>query len=206
MSASAYETWVTAVRAWRDDPRHDLTALPALRVDSLPPAAYERLFEHIRAAQQRVMDRWSETFARDWGAAKDDHGRVRALIATRVMLARRLQLAGHPGLPETVRTEFTAGVARDVRTLQTDLETAVTKQTGHRFDPLQTNRILGLLRSNRLTAILEPGFPLQALIDGRIDTPSLPEPPIPVAPQSRATDAPPATPARRKHRAIVIGD
>ena len=193
-----------AVRLWRDDPRHDLTTLPPLSVDSLPPTAYERLFDHIRAAQQRVMDRWSETFARDWGNARDDHGRVRALMATRVLMARRLQLAGHPGLPEVIRTEFTAGVARDVRTLQKELEDTVIKQTGHRIDGVQIERTLRLLRANRLTAILEPGFPLQALIEGRIDAPAAPPAPPVTAPPSALDPPPDAT--RRKYRAIIIGD
>jgi hypothetical protein len=191
-----------AVRTWRDDPRHDLTTLPPLGIDSLPPTAYERLFDHIRAAQQRVMDRWGETFARDWGNARDDHARVRALMATRVLLARRLQLAGHPGLPEFVRTEFTAGVARDVHTLQKNLEDAVSKQTGHRIDRVQTDRTLSLLRANRLTVILDPGFPLQALIEGRIDTPP-PQPAQPVGTPQTGSDPPPSPP-RRKFRAIIV--
>ncbi|WP_006245064.1 hypothetical protein [Mycolicibacterium tusciae] len=202
MSASAYEAWVTAVRSWRDDPRHDLSALPSLGADSLPPSAYERLFDHIRLAQQRVMDRWSETFARDWGNAREDHARVRALMATRVLLARRLQLAAHPGLPEVVRTEFTNGVARDVHALQKDLEDAAVRQTGHRVDRVQTDRTLNLLRANRLTVILEPGFPLQACVDGRIDPP----PPTFPVPQQTVADTPTSDPPRRKYRTIIIGD
>ena len=36
---SAYEQWVMAVRAWREDPRHDMSHLPTLVVDSLPEKA-----------------------------------------------------------------------------------------------------------------------------------------------------------------------
>nr|WP_313777373.1 hypothetical protein [Mycobacterium sp.] len=198
---SAYEQWVTAVRSWRQDPLHDMSQLPTLVVDSLPPAAFERLFSHIRDAQQHVMNRWADTFARDWGAARDEQGRVRALLDTRRVLARRLQLAGHPGLPEVVRAELTKGVARDTEQLQQELEEALTKQQrGARIDRFQTERALNVLRTNRLTAILEPGFSLQALFDGRIDVT-----------QQQAVSAPlpapgghdPAPPVRRR-RTIII--
>ncbi len=199
--ASTYEQWVTAVRSWREDPRHDMSHLPTLVTDSLPPAAYERLFGHIRDAQQHVMNRWSETFARDWGAARDEQGRVRALLDTRRVLARRLQLAGHPGLPEVVRAELTNGVARDTRQLQDELEAALTKhQPGARIDRVQSERALNMLRTNRLTAILEPGFSFQALFDGRVDES-----------QQRAVPAPLPVPdgdgpaqTVRRHRTIII--
>lgn len=190
-----------AVRAWREDPRHDMSQLPTLVVDSLPPAAYERLFVHIRDAQQHVMDRWAVTFARDWGSARDEQGRVRALLDTRRILARRLQLATHPGLPEVVRTELGNGVARDTRQLQQELEETVTKQQrGARFDRVQIERALYILRSNRLTAILEPGFSLQALFDGRVDATPLPSAISPLPVPGEHVPAPPA----RRHRAIII--
>lgn len=201
--ASAYEAWVTAVRSWREDPRHDLTALPVLAVESLPPAAYDRLFAHIRDAQQHVMDRWSETFARDWGNATDDHSRIRVLIATRVLLARRLQLAGHPGLPQVVRDEFRAGVARDIQALQKNLEDAAAARSGHRIDHSGTEHTLDLLRANRLTAILEPGFPLQALIEGRIEV-AQSQPASPVTTRSDADSTPALPSLQRKHRAIIF--
>lgn len=200
--STAYETWVKAVRTWRQDPRHDLTTLPPLAVDSLPPAAYDRLFAHIRDAQQHVMDRWSATFARQWADAKDDHGRIRLLIDTRVLLARRLQLAGHPGLPDMVRKEFTAGVARDIQTLQKNLEDTAAARSGHRIDRCGTEHTLSLLRANRLTAILDPGFPLQALLEGRLEVSESP----PASPVTTPHDAapPPPRPLQRKHRAIII--
>lgn len=198
---SAYEQWVMAVRAWRQDPRHDMSHLPVLVVDSLPPDAYGRLFVHIRDAQQYVMDRWADTFARDWGAARDESGRVRALLDTRRVLARRLQLATHPGLPEVVRTELGNGVARDARQLQQELEDAVTKQQrGARLDRVQIERALNLLRTNRLTAILEPGFSLQALFDGRVDPPRQPAAASPLPVNGDHVPAPPV----RRHRAIII--
>jgi hypothetical protein len=202
--SSAYEAWVEAIYAWRENPRHDLTQLPTLLVESLPPTAFDRLFTHIAKAQQHVMDRWSETFIRDWASARDEYAAVRVLMASRVVMARRLQLAGHPGLPEEVRQEFTEGVARDVRKLQQDLEVIATRQSGHRIDRTATERTLNLLRANRLTAILEPGFPLQALIEGRLDAP--PPPPVPspaAAADPRAADDQ-SPPARRKYRAIII--
>lgn len=204
MAASAYEAWVVAVRAWRDDPRHDMSNLPQLTVDSLPPSAYERLFAHLSAAHQHVMDQWSEAFAREWGSARDDHARVRALMGTRMLLARRLQLAGHPGLPAAVREGLVDGVARDVNALQSQLEEAVSRQSGHRIDRIARERTLRLLRTNALTVILEPGFPLQALIDGRVDEPQSPHlAPLPEPEQSGSgwelTPSP-----RRRYRAIIV--
>jgi hypothetical protein len=200
---SAYEAWVTALRTWRDDPRHDMSALPTLVVDSLPPSAYDRLLGHMQAAHQHVMTRWSETFARDWGRARDEHERARALIATRLLLARRLQLAGHPGLPEVIRTEFTNGVVRDIQQLQTELEDAAARpEPGARIDRTQQERTLQLLRTNRLTAILEPGFSLEALLEGRLTaTPATTAAAAVPAPDSDVPDQP-----ARRRRVILIDD
>lgn len=203
MVSSAYEAWVNAIYAWRENPRHDLSQLPTLVVESLPPSAFDRLFAHIAKAQQYVMDQWSDTFVRDWASARDEHAAMRVLMASRVVMARRLQLAGHPGLPEVVRREFTEGVARDVRKLQKDLEDLAVRQSGYRIDRAGIERSLNLLRANRLTAILEPGFPLQALIEGRLDTTPLPVPTVATASESRPTPDQ-ELPPRRKYRAIII--
>jgi len=200
ISASAYEAWVTALRLWRDDPRHDMSGLPTLVVDSLPPSAYERLLGHMIGAHQHVMDRWSETFARSWAAAGDEQQQVRALLDTRVLLARRLQLANHPGLPEVIRTELSKSVANDVHQLQKQLEEAATRhQAGVRTDRLQIERALRVLRTNRLTAILEPDFSLHALLEGRFDVPA----PQPLPPLTAAHHFAPEPTARRR-RAIIF--
>ena len=97
------------------------------------------------------------------------------------------------GADESVRLEAEG--------LLQELEDAVTKQQrGARFDRVQIERALNLLWTNRLTAILEPGFSLQALFDGRVD--AAPQPaatsPLPVP-----EDHVPAPPVRR-HRAIIF--
>ncbi|MCF6389349.1 hypothetical protein L2K20_20435 [Mycobacterium sp. MBM] len=199
---SVYEAWVSALRLWGADPRHDMAGLPVLVVDSLPPAAYERLLGHLMAAQQRVMDQWSVTFTRDLAAVRDEHSRARVLLGGRVLLARRLQLARHPGLPEVVRTELANGIARDIRQLQQELEEAVMRQQpGTRLDRTQIERALYALRTNPLTAVLDPGFSLQALLDGRVEDPPVPVSPLP---PTRGPEAADPDPPVRRRRAIII--
>lgn len=200
---SAYGSWVLALRRWREDPRHDMSGLPTLLVDSLPPSAYGRLLDHITAAQQAVMKKWSETFLREWSGAGDDHARARALLGGRVLLARRMKLAGHPGLPELIRTELTKGVARDVEQLQKELEDVIVRaHRGSTLNQPQLERALEVLRSNSLTAILKPGFPLEAVLEGRLDVAADQSPPA-VAEPAQAEPLPLA-PSHRLRRTILI--
>lgn len=168
MSGSPYEQWVMALRQWQRDPATDLRALPALGVDSLPPDAYQRLFAHMRTAIDAMMLEFSQLLVRDIGAARSEHDYARAMVGLRVRLARRVQLAQHPGLPAEVRAELTKGVAADVTALQAQVEELVTTSADrYGSDRTHTEHMLRIVRQNRFTVVLEPGFPIDALIAGR---------------------------------------
>ncbi|MFC0313986.1 hypothetical protein ACFQNE_05750 [Gordonia phosphorivorans] len=168
MSGSPYEQWVIALRQWQHDPATDLRSLPALRADSLPPDAYQRLFAHMRTAVDTMMLEFSQLLVRDIGAARSEHDYARAMVGLRVRLARRVQLAEHPGLPAEVRAELAKGVEADVNALQAQVEELVTASADrYGSDRTHTEHMLRIVRQNRFTVVLEPGFPLEALLAGQ---------------------------------------
>lgn len=164
MSGSPYELWVVGLRAWQRDPSTDLSGLPILLSESLPPEAYQRLFNHMRQAIDAMMAEFTELLARDIGHATSEHDYARAMVGLRARLARRVQLAEHPGLPEEVRVELRKGVATDVTALQMQVEELVTANANrYGSDRSHTEQMLRIVRQNRFTVILEPGFPLESL-------------------------------------------
>lgn len=199
---STYEKWVLALRTWQKDPTYDLGDLPALTVDSLPPSAYERLMSHFGRAQAALMELWSTRFLRDWAAARSAHDQMRVLVDLRALLGRRLQLARHPGLPQEFRDALEEAVASDIRRMQDDLEKQATRAVaGAHSQRNEQERMLHLLRTNSLTAILEPGFPLGSLLTpGTHPAPST----TPPAPTSPAPLPPAAGAGQIRRRSIVL--
>lgn len=161
---STYESWVLALRKWATDPRHDMSGLPTLQADSLPPSAYERLMGHIASAQQELMSTWRARLESGFAAAKTEQDYGRTLVELRGLLGRRLQLARHAGFPAQIQQALSESVERDVRRLQRELEDAVT-QPGRSTIRTSAERLLRVVRSNSLTAILDPGFPLDTLFE-----------------------------------------
>ena len=147
-ATSAYEAWVLELQAWAKDPSHDLSGLPQLHADSLPPSAYERLIGHIMAAQQEVMSTWQRRLERNIQSARSEHEYARALVELRALLGRRLQLASHPALPREIQDPLQEGVERDIRRIQQDLENAVTQPgRGGGIHMAARDRMLRLVRA-----------------------------------------------------------
>lgn len=164
-SSSGYELWVRALRAWAMDPAHPMLDLPVLTESSLPPSAYQRLLGHLNAALSTVMTRWSSEFTVQWGRATTEHDRERAMVQMRTKLARRLQLTAHPSLPSVIRDLLRESAATDIRNLQQEIEDNLLKSTQNASsDRNVRERLLKTARVNSLTAILEPNFPLDALL------------------------------------------
>lgn len=165
MNGGDYERWVTGLRAWRDDPGTDLSGLPVLTSASFTPATFDRLFSHVQAALQAVMDGWNRRLnAVLESAAGDPHLIGRALVGMRAELGRRLQFARHASWPAEIRAELEAGAERDIRHLQAQLERNVAQQQGRTgSDRATVELMLRIVRENRLTAILDPGFDLERL-------------------------------------------
>lgn len=202
-ASNDYEAWVLGLQAWAKDPSHDLGGLPQLCVDSLPPAAYERLVAHIMAAQQKVMSAWQGRFERNIQAARSEHEYARTLVELRSLLGRRLQLARHHGLPAEIQQPLVDGVERDIRRIQQDLENAVTQPgRGSGIQMATRERMLTLVRVNSFTAILKPGFPLESLF---VAMTSPTQDPVSRQPFLSSTDLS-AGPTRVNRRRVVLDD
>ena len=119
---SSYESWVTTLVAWREDPAVPLSELPVLTEESLPRDAFDRLFKHLEEALEHSTQRWEKTFSAAISDYRNHHDLADRLVKLRAGLARRLQLASHPSLPEPVRTALTDDFERMVHRLQEQFE------------------------------------------------------------------------------------
>lgn len=205
-SSSVYEAWVVALRTWQDKPDHDLSTLPALSADSLPPAAYARLIAHVHAAQTTLTEAGVARFQRAWGAAPSEYERMRALVELRRLLGRRLQLARLDVLPAEIRESLESGVRRDIGEMQRTLEDAATAPTRSAgSNRTEQERTRYLLRTNGLLALLDADFPLDSLFDSATEPPAAPRQPPdePTTPSGPVMPPPTGTSLRR---VIVLDD
>jgi|GEM_PF-245631 len=197
-AASVYEAWVMALRAWARDPRHSLDGLPPLAVDSFPPDTYQRLLAHFHNAQAAVMERADEQCTRDVSRATSEHEMAQALLELRRAYARRLQLVRHPALPVELRSPMEHGVAEDIRRSQESLEREAASAT---VDVATRERQLRLVRSVRLTVLLDAEYPLEQLLDpAGSGGASVVEP---GRVRSGTPEYPPATGSARRRRVVL---
>lgn len=165
-SLSDYEDWVKALRSWRRDPLTDLTHMPRLDDTSFPPATYQRFLRHLNEAINEFMKRWQTQFSAALGSATDDHARARVLVDARQGLGHRLALARHASFPERIREALTTQAEADIRSLQAQLEqdalNVVTVSSASNRP--QREATLRLIRTNALTAVLDPAFSLDGTI------------------------------------------
>jgi hypothetical protein len=159
-AATEYEQWTLGLRAWRVDPLTDLSGLPPLRNDSLPPAAFQRLLRHLHEAIEMFMKRWQEQLVAATADLRDEADAARALVDARRRFAQRLRLAAHPGLPEDIQLRLRAQAEIDLRSIQAELEGSVLTIAGSGARSAQTDRetLLRIYRENALTAALDPSF------------------------------------------------
>ncbi|HMR47861.1 MAG TPA: hypothetical protein PKE40_01200 [Arachnia sp.] len=183
---SAYESWVLALRAWARDPQVSLSGLPALAEDDYPATVFDRLITHIQTALETVNEAWLARLQAEIAEARSDFELAQTLVASRRHLARRMELADHPGLPSPLRAVLSDACTRDVRRLQDELETAFRQARAQSpADASLWDRHLEVLRTNPLTGILPAA------------TPGPPPPP--------SAPAPAATASRWGHRRIIPG-
>lgn len=150
-----YEAWVVTLRRWSEDPATPLNHLPALGDESLPTDAYSRLFEHLYRALERSGDVWAKALDEALTQSRDLHELADRLVKLRTVLARRLQLASHPGLPETVRDALIEDFTRMVERNQEELDTAFTSQLNNTDLPqAEVNQLIRTVRENSLLEVL----------------------------------------------------
>lgn len=153
--ATTYELWVRTIRAWSNDESVSLTELPQLTEDSMPAAAYSRLIDHIAEAIGTVTARWDRALSRALDSITDPNALAMDLVSLRRRLARRLELARHPGLPEVVRTAFSEAADRDIRSYQRQLEESVNElgRSG-RVPTTVVDALYRCVRENSFVAVL----------------------------------------------------
>jgi len=154
---SAYETWVVRMRAWSDDPRIPLDDLPPLRSDHYTPDTFARLFKHVTAAITAADRRWHEALVQAWSTSPDSFQLGQRLVQLRSTLARRVQLAGHPSLPEEAREILLKNAREDVQRYQRELEEAVVSSSSaaSRLDAPEVERMLELVRTNSFLRVFD---------------------------------------------------
>lgn len=168
---SAYESWVLTIRAWSRNPQVSLEGLPELAGDEYSPAVFDRLIAHIEQAIETVTQAWLTRLQADLGRARSEFELAQSLVSSRRLLTRRLELAGHPGLPQELRRVLTEACTRDVTRMQADLEEGFRQarsespaQAGYwdrRLDVLRTNPITGTLPAAQPTSVAAPPPPTQ---------------------------------------------
>lgn len=152
---SPYESWVVTLRIWADDPTTPLTHLPILTEESLPQEAYARFIEHLQRALERSAQQWEKAFSTAISNFRDHHDLADRLVKQRAILARRLQLASHPSLPEPVRAALTDDFERMVNRLQDEFESNTRDAMIRRRLPQPAvEQLMRTIRENSLVAVL----------------------------------------------------
>jgi hypothetical protein len=163
-STSVYEAWVLGLRAWGADPTTDLSGLPTLTAETFTPATYQRLVKHLNDAISAMMSTWNDALSRAVGGGSDDHEIARQLVQLRTLLARRLQLARHPGFPKEISDSLWDGACADILSIQGSLEREATKNgAGATTSRASQERVLALMRENSFAVLTDPAYPLDQL-------------------------------------------
>ncbi|MET7475161.1 hypothetical protein ABZT17_12475 [Streptomyces sp. NPDC005648] len=149
-----YETWVEFLRRWSAEEAVDPWALPALVQEHFPGETWERLVLHLGGALDARLRAWAERLVRAMEAAQDEFSAGRTLTQAREGLRAVRALAGHPGLPESLRTRFTELVDGQIRDLHDQLERSLDRLAAGGSDPRWIEARRRTLRDNALTALL----------------------------------------------------
>jgi hypothetical protein len=153
--SSAYETWVRRLRQWQRDPATPLDDLPVLEHDTFTPATYQRLLTHIEKALEAVTTRWSERLSVAFRRNGAGHDLARDLVAIRPLLARRVQLATHPHLPEALRGPLQRDCTQTLTRLQEELEEMVKDlRRDGKLRASDADELLRTVRENSLVRVL----------------------------------------------------
>ncbi|MBV7699936.1 hypothetical protein [Streptomyces sp. TRM70350] len=118
-----YETWVDFLHRWAAaEPPAGPATLPPLSQDDFPGETWERFALHLGEALDKRLKSWDRHLAQALLAAPDEFSAGRALAQARAGLQEVRAVAGHPGLPETIRTRFTELVESQITDFQSQIE------------------------------------------------------------------------------------
>lgn len=154
-----YETWVSRIRQWAKDPYTSLDDLPPLTHESFSPATFQRLLKHIDRAFERVMKDWDASLSNALKHATSEHDQARALVQSRTILYRRVQLSKHPGLPLKIRESLMKSTRVAIFDLQKQLETSIIKDNSATVSDIALrDRFLMIVKQNALTEVLNENY------------------------------------------------
>ncbi|WJZ01372.1 hypothetical protein [Corynebacterium freiburgense] len=154
-----YEQWVLTIREWAEDSTVSLALLPPLTDESFNPPTFKRLLKHIDRALSAVDTRWNESLQKALSTANSLHEFELALVQSRALLARRIQLCKHPSLPDVIRTSLLQDARAKIQDWQNQLETSVARASSRSsIDNREREQLLNLVRKSPLTAVLDEDF------------------------------------------------
>lgn len=150
-----YETWVDFLRRWAAEENPDPAALPSLAREHFPGETWERFALHLGEALDNRLKAWSARLTEALLAAPDEFSAGRELAQARAGLLTVRAVAGHPGLPESLRTRFGELVDGQITDLQRQLERGLDDlAAANGSDPRWVEQRRRTLRDNALTATL----------------------------------------------------
>lgn len=142
LGASPYETWVRTLKAWSQDPTISLEHLPALQDDTYSPDTANRLLHAIIDAMSAVNERWLADLGRIFDNYRDPYELGRRLVQLRPAIARSMQLASHPSLPQTFRDALQSSVRSTIERNQREFEESFETTLRHSDLPKSTREQL----------------------------------------------------------------
>ncbi|MEY9993897.1 hypothetical protein ABIE67_005929 [Streptomyces sp. V4I8] len=154
-----YQAWVDFLRRWAAFEPVDPAALPTLTQEHYDADTWVRLTNHLTGALDTRLVAWAEALVRALGQARDDFSYGRELAQARVGLRSVRALAGHPGLPESLRTRLTELIDRQIPQLQAQLEQNLDDELRRGADVRLVERRRRALRDNALTVVLDQSPP-----------------------------------------------
>lgn len=146
-----YAEWVTYLDRFARGQEAGLSLPPRIEPGDLDSDTMARLGNHLHDALSGRIDSWVAALNRAINTASGEFALGRALAQGRDGLRSLLAFADHAPLPEELRGQLRQIVERQVRTAQESLEQDVGRVTTQ-----HSERMLRIVRENRLTAVLTP--------------------------------------------------
>lgn len=156
METGVYEAWVSRLVAWGEDPKVSLANLPTITEESFPPSTFSRLLKHIEKAMSKLMDRWQGDLEKGLRTMRNEHDLSNVLVHARNLLAKRVELANHPALPEKMREALMEETKTSINDLQAQLEKGVSSGTSSWS--IDSNKLLRVVKATPLTVVLNPEY------------------------------------------------
>ncbi|MCX4479056.1 hypothetical protein OOK44_21825 [Streptomyces cellulosae] len=155
-----YETWVDCLRRWAAEENPRLDILPRLAQEDFPAETWERFALHLGEALDTRLKAWADRLTEALLAAPDEFSAGRELAQARAGLLTVRAVAGHLGLPESLRSKFRELVDSQIKDLQQQLERRLDDlAAANGSDPRWVEQRRRTLRDNALTATLMPSVP-----------------------------------------------